>query len=236
MFCFFAAEIGHLNTFELDEKESHHIYHVLRLKEGEQIKITNGNGTIYLAEISSIKKNKCTVHILSKSQFEKKPFTLHLAIAPVKSNDRLGFLLEKITEIGVNNITPILTQNSERRKINSEKEKYTLIAAIKQSGNPFLPQLNEILNFSKFINAQKDFTGQKFICHCRENNNELLVKNYTAGKDVIICIGPEGDFTAAEIKYAEQLGFISISLGSNILRTETAAITAAIIINMVNQQ
>jgi len=227
---FFAENINSNNSFELDEKESHHIFHVLRLQPGESIKITNGKGEIFLAEIVSVNKKKCSVKIISVQHFIPSPAKVHIAFSSIKSNDRLGFLLEKLTEIGVDIISPLFTQNSERRNINIEKEKLGLIAAIKQSGNPFLPKLNPVLSFLQFLDSVKSDNSVKYICHCRENNERLLSKIYRPGSNVIVCIGPEGDFTKKEIDTSLHNKFMPVSLGNTRLRTETAGVAAAVLL------
>jgi 16S rRNA (uracil1498-N3)-methyltransferase len=233
---FFAENIGQETSFKLDEKESHHLIHVLRLHAGEKIMLVDGKGNLLQAEIQEAAKKTAIVKILNKEvQARNRNYNLHIAIAPVKSSDRFDLFLEKATEIGIDEITPIISQNSERRKFNPEKFNQTLIAAIKQSGNAWLPKLNEPVEFKKWIKDQSDTPVQKFICHCRPGEKQMLSKSYSLLNNVIILIGPEGDFTEEEITLANQFQFVSATLGENRLRTETAGILSCAIVQIINQ-
>ncbi len=235
MHFFYAPDISEKNAYLLQENEAHHVINVLRSKVGDIIFLTDGKGNSYKAELTEINKKICGVNIISRTKHKPKSYKIYLAIAPPKTGDRLDFLLEKITELGVDSIIPITTQNSERRKLNRDKETFTIIAAIKQAGNPFLPLLLEMTDFKKFISDYKEFKGQKFICHCRENDKTSLANLYKVNSDVLICIGPEGDFTKDEIALATTHNFVAAELGERILRTETAGISACVIINTINQ-
>lgn len=235
MHCLYAPDLISQKTFQLSEGESHHLANVLRAVNGELIKITNGIGQLFDAEIIEIHKKRTQVHIINTHTFTRAPGAIHIAISPVKTNERLGFTLEKLAELNVTSIIPILTQNGERRVFNVDKEMNHLIAAIKQSQNPFLPQLLPINRFETFITSDSLNLAQKLICHCQETRKTSLVKAFKPGKDVLICIGPEGDFTLDEVKSAESNGFTSVSLGNEVLRAETAAIAATVAIKTINQ-
>lgn len=235
MHCLYAPDLHDQTQFTLSESESHHLINVLRAKSGDQIIITNGNGRLFEAVIAVAHKKHTTVNIIATSNFTRTQGSIHLVIAPVKTAERLGFLLEKITELNVTSITPILTQNGERRVFNHEKEIHHLIAAIKQSKNPFLPILHPLTTFEKLLTDFQRNVAQKLICHCRNTPKMKLTQQYRPKQDVIICIGPEGDFTTEEVAAAEQAGFTSVSLGNEVLRAETAGIVAAVTIKTINE-
>lgn len=233
---FFAAHIGTETLFKMDERESHHLVHVLRLKAGEKIYLIDGKGNLFHAEIYEASKKTAIVKILKKEiQPKSRNYHLHIAIAPVKSSERFDIFLEKATEIGVDEITPLITQNSERRKLNIEKAKQTLIAATKQSGNAWLPKINDAVEFKQWLKTHPGDHGLKFICHCQPGDKPSLEKSYSLLKDVLILIGPEGDFTADEIILANKFAFQSCSLGESRLRTETAGILTCAIIHTINR-
>ncbi len=236
MHFFYAPDITESEYYRLSDQESHHIIHVLRAVIGDKLFLTDGKGNIFESELKEITKRFGVVNILSRKKYPAKKFKIHIAIAPPKIGDRMDFLLEKLTELGADHITPLETQNSERRKFNREKEEHTLIAAIKQSGNPFLPVLNEMTVFQKFITSTKNIHAQKYICFCSEDDTMLLAKLYQPENEVIVCIGPEGDFTQEEIKFAVEHNFIPAGLGDQVMRTETAGIISCGIINTINQR
>jgi 16S rRNA (uracil1498-N3)-methyltransferase len=225
-------------TYTLNEEESKHAIRVLRLKTGDLIQLIDGSGGFYTAEIIDDHQKHCSVRIKEmKKEFEKRDHFLHIAIAPTKNNDRSEWFLEKATEIGIDEISLLECTNSERSVVKTERLQKVAISAIKQSLKAYLPKINEIIALKKFLSASTSFKGQKFIAHC---NNSLsqgshLKTLYTAGKDVLILIGPEGDFTSEEVKLAVENGFKEISLGSSRLRTETAALYACTTINIMNQ-
>jgi 16S rRNA (uracil1498-N3)-methyltransferase len=214
----------------------HHALHVLRMKEGDFLQLTNGEGAIIVTEIISAGKKVCVVKTLATHVQEKKySFTLHIAIAPTKSSDRLSFFLEKVTELGIDEISFLLCNNSERRKVNHEKELQTLISAMKQSKYAYLPKLNIMKAFDDFIQEQSLNPAQKFIAHCRETGKKNFSKTLKPGKDILLLIGPEGDFTEQEIFIAGKNNFIPVSLGESRLRTETAGIAACVITHVINE-
>ncbi|MGQ3679525.1 16S rRNA (uracil(1498)-N(3))-methyltransferase [Tenacibaculum discolor] len=209
-------------TFNKDE--SRHIIRVLRKKEGDVLHITNGNGTLFFAEIIIGSDKKCIAKII---KLEEKPRTrdyyLHVVIAPTKNNDRLEWFLEKATEIGIDEITPIICKNSERKIVKIDRLERIIQSAMKQSLQFTLPKLNPPINFSDFI--KNDFSEEIFIAHCEESIEKKFLKNIASPKSkYIILIGPEGDFSHEEIQQSLSKGFIPISLGTNRLRTETAGL------------
>lgn len=217
------------NVANLFEFELVHAYKVLRLKEKDQILITDGEGNLAECKIISINKKECLCSII-KTKNQPKTNFLHIAIAPTKSNDRFEFFLEKAVEIGISTITPLLTNNSERKKINLERYKKILIAGMKQSRNLYLPTLNPLTKFNDFI-IDKINTNQKFIAHCIDSPNKKTLKKTNSSLETVILIGPEGDFSPNEINFALENDFSPLTLGNSRLRTETAGIVATTIYN-----
>ncbi|MBP6556943.1 MAG: 16S rRNA (uracil(1498)-N(3))-methyltransferase [Flavobacterium sp.] len=213
-----------VSSFVFDKEESKHIIKVLRKKEGDILFVTNGLGFLFQTEITIASDNKCTVKINSFEQQEEPKFHLHLVVAPTKMNERYEWFLEKATEIGIQEITPIICEHSERKVIKTDRFQKILESAMKQSLNFYLPQLNEPISFKDFIKKEKN--GQKFIAHCEETDKKSLKNELKSNEDVTILIGPEGDFSVKEIQSALEQNYIPVSLGQTRLRTETAAIVA----------
>ncbi|MEZ4803150.1 MAG: 16S rRNA (uracil(1498)-N(3))-methyltransferase [Gelidibacter sp.] len=204
--------------------ESKHIVKVLRKSIGEELQITNGKGWLFKAEITIADIKNCIAIITSNTFQEKKNFKLHLAVAPTKMNDRYEWFLEKATEIGIDTITPIICDHSERKVIKTDRFEKILQSAMKQSLHFYMPKLNDAIVLKEFL--KQNFKGQKFIAHCEDVDKKSLKKELKPNEDVIILIGPEGDFSHKEIELAIKNGFIPVTLGDTRLRTETAAIVA----------
>lgn len=213
-----------LNSISFDKEESGHIFKVLRKKEGDILHVTNGLGNLYTCRITQCNPNKCIVEILKTETKPPSDFHLHIAIAPTKMNERLEWFLEKATEIGIHEITPIYCDHSERKIVKHERLEKVLIAAMKQSLQFYLPKLNEGILFNDFI--KKPFDGIKLIAHCEESDKKSLKNIIRPKTNILILIGPEGDFSEAEINNALASRFIPVSLGNTRLRTETAALVA----------
>jgi 16S rRNA (uracil1498-N3)-methyltransferase len=211
-------------SFVFDKDESKHIIKVLRKKEGDILYVTNGIGLLFTTEITIASDNKCTVKINSFAQQEKPKYHLHLAVAPTKMNERYEWFLEKATEIGIQEITPIICDRSERKVIKTDRFQKIIESATKQSLHYYLPKLNDPISFAAFL--KRDFGGQKFIAHCEESNKKSLKAELKPNEDITLLIGPEGDFSVNEIQMAVGHNFIPVSLGQTRLRTETAAIVA----------
>ena len=219
---------------ELPEEEAGHCIRVLRLGEGDEIVLTDGQGSFYKAAISRAHPKHCEVTLLeSWKQPDLWNFNLHIAIAPTKNMDRMEWFVEKATEIGFDELTFLNCRFSERKVIKTERISKILVSAIKQSLKARLPQLNEMTDFNKFIT--QPFLGQKFIAHCYEGEKPLLKDMVHPGEDALVLIGPEGDFSEEEVRKATENDFIPISLGKSRLRTETAALVACHILNLQNQ-
>lgn len=218
-----------------DKEESRHIIKVLRMKEGDTFKITNGKGSFFNSEIINANPKACLVKILSEKIQPPLPYQLHLAVAPTKLNDRYEWFLEKATEIGISEITPIICDHSERKIIKPERYEKILQSAMKQSLKAYLPILNEAVSFKDFINSKKSSEDLKCIAHCEETDKKSLKSVLNPNQKIIILIGPEGDFSIEEIKLAQNSGFIPVTLGESRLRTETAAVVACHSIAFINE-
>jgi len=220
--------------YTLNEQESKHCNKVLRLDTNDMVQLIDGKGGFFTAKIIEPNPKKCMVEIVeTKKDYKKRNHHLHIAIAPTKNNDRLEWFLEKATEIGIDEITPIVCEHSERKVIKPERLEKILISAMKQSIKAYKPQLNELVRYMDFI--KQPFAGEKFIAHCEDHEKSFLKNRYTVGRDVLILIGPEGDFSPAEIELALQNQFKEISLGNSRLRTETAGVVACHTINLLNE-
>ena len=218
-----------------DKEESRHIVKVLRMKEGDTFKITNGKGSFFSAEMINANPKGCLVKILSEEMQQPLPYQLHLAVAPTKLNDRYEWFLEKATEIGISEITPIICDHSERKTIKPERYEKILQSAMKQSLKAYLPILNEAVSYKDFINSEKNSEGLKCIAHCEETDKKSLKSVLKPNQKFTILIGPEGDFSSEEIELAKQAGFIPVTLGESRLRTETAAVVACHSVAFVNE-
>ena len=222
---FYNATINEVTeTFSFDREESKHIIKVLRKKDGDILFVTNGLGKLFKTEIVLASDSKCTVQIVS---FEKAPtpiFNLHLVVAPTKMNDRYEWFLEKATEIGIQEITPIICDRSERKVINRERFEKILLSAMKQSNALYLPKLNPAISFKEFMKNKN--TGLQLIAHCEETDKKSLKSILQPNTDVTVLIGPEGDFSEKEIALALEQNYIPVTLGDTRLRTETAAVVA----------
>lgn len=214
-----------------DKEESRHIIRVLRKKEGDLIYITNGKNELLVSKITNANDKKCQVEVVSVTKNENPiKYHLHIAIAPTKNSQRLEWFLEKATEIGISEITPILCERSERKTIKHERLEKVLISAMKQSLKYQLPKLNNLTPLKEFL--QKDLQKNKYIAHCIEEEKGSLkqhleaVCNKETHPEILIVIGPEGDFTLKEIQMAVENNFKPVSLGNSRLRTETAGIVA----------
>lgn len=229
---FYAPDI--VTNPELPEEEAQHCVRVLRLTEGDEILVTDGKGFFYKAAIVRAHQKHCEVNILETlAQPSLWNFRLHIAVAPTKNMDRMEWFSEKATEIGINEITCLNCRFSERKEIKTVRLEKILVSAMKQSQKAILPVINGMTDFKKFI--QTPFNGRKFIAHCNEGVKPLIKDLYRQGEDVLILIGPEGDFSTDEVAAALKQGFEPISLGESRLRTETAALVACHTMHVLNQ-
>ena len=216
---------------KLSEEESKHCSQVLRHKKGDQIQLVDGKGGKYQVVISDTTKKTVSYEIISKSQIEPKPFSIHLAISPTKNMDRMEWMVEKCSEIGVDQLTLLETSHSERRKLRIDRLEKKAVSAMKQSGNPFLLQLNPLTSFNEFVLIGKP--GAKYIAHVDEKH-PYFSSVLNNGSNATILIGPEGDFSQDELASAITAGYQPVSLGGHTLRTETAGFVACCMVNFIN--
>ncbi|MFA9213261.1 MAG: 16S rRNA (uracil(1498)-N(3))-methyltransferase [Candidatus Methylacidiphilales bacterium] len=232
---FYYPDLVNSNFIELPEDESKHCIRVLRKKIGDEIFLIDGIGNQALCKITIDNPKKCQLQVFNIQHYKNQLVGLHLVIAPTKNFDRMDWMLEKCTEIGVTEITFIETENSERNKVNRERCEKILIQSIKQSKQYWLPKLNDLVLFKHFLNNNNLTDFNCMMAWCNENKTTIN-QAFIEQKPTLILIGPEGDFTAEEAELAAQKNFKSITLGSNILRTETAAVYACAVINNLNSK
>ena len=215
----------------LDEAASKHIVLVLRMQNGEQLQLTNGKGDLITAEITDNNRKKCTVRNVEKFNIQHSTFNITIAISPVKNNTRFEWFLEKATEIGVTEIIPLVCERTEKQHFRHDRMNAILISAMLQSQQCWLPVLHQPTKFNQLI--QSSAQQQKFIAHCIDDAKRNLTDlNNESLSSKIILIGPEGDFTADEVELALQNHFTAVSLGDTRLRTETAGIVAATLLQI----
>lgn len=216
-------------TYVLSEDTSKHIIQVLRMKIGESIQLTDGKGNLVTAEIMDDHKKKCVVQ---KNDFTFLPFQNNkssIAISLVKNSSRFEWFLEKATEIGVQNIYPLICGRTEKQHFRKERMQTIIISAMLQSKQVWMPELTEVISFQDFINTNQ--SEVKYIAHCEEDGEKNSIEKNNNDNSSVILIGPEGDFTKDEIESAKVKGFKPVSLGINRLRTETAGIVAVTLLN-----
>lgn len=220
----------------LPEEESRHCVRVLRLREGDAIEVVDGRGTLYRCEITAADIKHCVVNILDSVAIQTHwGCKITLAIAPTKNIDRIEWLAEKVTEMGIDRIVPLLCRYSERKVLKTERLEKILVSAMKQSLKATLPLLDELTPITDFIKNAP--AGQRFIAYCDQSvPRKDFVHEYKQGEDATILIGPEGDFSQEEIRKSIDAGFVPVSLGDSRLRTETAGLFAVAAIHTINQQ
>jgi 16S rRNA (uracil1498-N3)-methyltransferase len=224
---FFASKTND-KTLTLNSEESWHCAKVLRMKAGEMIEVISGFGSRWQAELLEVNEKQTTAFIINEQVDPPRNYYLQVAIAPVKNADRLEWMLEKLTELGVDRISFLLTKNSERKNVNVFRLNKIIESAVKQSRQSFLPRLDDLLNFESFIDTFKNSEeALKLIAHCQPEEKLSLRNINSEVKKFIFLIGPEGDFRKDEIQSAVRAGFKPLTLGGSRLRTETAAIHIA---------
>ncbi|MDO5760575.1 MAG: 16S rRNA (uracil(1498)-N(3))-methyltransferase [Bacteroidota bacterium] len=221
-------------NFVLNKEESSHVVRVMRMKEGEKLFLSNGSGYFFEAEILEAHPSHCVLNVLSKQEGEdKRDFNIHLAIAPTKNIDRIEWLVEKATEIGVDEITFLLCEHSERKVVNTQRLEKIVISAMKQSLKSFKPIINPIIDFKNFVAKVK--ADYKLLAHCSGEDRRLIKDICSPKASYLILIGPEGDFSEKEILLAKEKDFAFISLGTQRLRTETAGLYSLSSLHYINQ-
>jgi 16S rRNA (uracil1498-N3)-methyltransferase len=232
MVLFYAPDL--LSNYLLPEAESQHCIRVLRRQKGDVIHISNGQGNFFKALITESHPKHCRVEIIETlPQLPLWKGRIEIALAPTKNMERIEWFAEKATETGIDKISFLRTRFSERKEIKTQRINHILVSAMKQSGKALLPGLGEMTDFERFV--KEDFNGQKFIAHCWEGDKKLLSKSIKKDGNVLILIGPEGDFSEEEIALAINNDFQAVSLGESCLRTETAALTACQTVHIVRQ-
>ncbi len=219
---------------QTSEEESKHIARVLRMLPGDSANFTDGRGVLVLARLIDAHPKRCMFEVLEQTINPKTKPRLHIAVAPTKNIARIEWFIEKATEMGIDAISPILCNHSERTKINRERLEKITIAALKQSQQVHLPKINELIKLDKLI-ADVPAGAQRLIAYLSDDPSPLLKNEYQPGNNALILIGPEGDFSPDEISSALGQGFQPISLGENRLRTETAALVACHTFVLMNQ-
>ena len=225
---FFQPTINNQQQIILNEETSKHCIRVLRMKAGDQLQLTSGIGDLYTVEIINANKNACVVKKISYTFSPKNIKQLTIAISPLKNTSRFEWFLEKATELGISNIIPIICKRTERQLFKLERMQNILVAAMLQSQQCYLPHLSEPIAVNDFI--QTIIAKTKFIAHCLDENKKQ-VKDFISG-EMLMMIGPEGDFAPEEIALALQNNFIPVSLGNTRLRTETAGVVAATLLQL----
>ncbi len=219
---FFHSSIADKVT--LDEIESHHCIRVLRHKAGDQIHIIDGKGKLYKGIVSKENQKKCEINEIILEKDEPRSSNLHIAIAPTKNADRMEWFFEKATEIGLKEVTPILCTNSERPRINIDRMNKKAVGAIKQNQSLWLPGINPLVSFEEFITHKR--SANKFIAFVEDNDQAQKLSDIHTEpeQEIVVLIGPEGDFTHEEVQVAIRAGYQMVNLGKNVLRTETAGV------------
>ena len=233
---FYCPDIA--DTLTLGEEDSKHCVKVLRMGEGDTIEVVDGNGNLYTCRISMAHPKRCAIEVLDKEQ--QPPHWGHrivLAIAPTKNLDRIEWLVEKCVEMGVDRIIPLRCHNSERTVLKTERLKKIMVAAMKQSLKATLPQLDEMTSIRDVI--AEGVEGTRCIAYCDamlpREQRRTLPSVYRPGSDVMVLIGPEGDFSPEEVQAATTAGFVPVTLGESRLRTETAGLMAVASIHAMDQ-
>jgi 16S rRNA (uracil1498-N3)-methyltransferase len=217
----------HADTAIMNKNESHHCVKVLRMKSGDEIPFFDGKGTLYKGVLKKVHPEACEVSIISKQEnYETRPYFLHIAIAPTKNIDRFEWFLEKATEIGIDRITPLVCDHSERRKIRKDRLERVILSATKQSVKARLPVLDDLVSLNEFVNNNL-YDGNNFIAHCGEGERYELITSVSTKNPVMVMIGPEGDFSPQEIELSIKSGLKPVSLGLSRLRTETAGVVVS---------
>ena len=245
MFLFYAPDIQ--QSLSLPEEESQHCIKVLRMKSGDHIHIIDGVGGLYEAQIIEAHPKRTQVEILShQTEYGRRPFRLHLAVAPTKNIDRFEWFVEKATEIGFDELTPLCCRYSERKIIKPERIEKILVSATKQSLKAYVPILNPMITFKEFISQYSPtvlggggsqlsiLNSQLFIAHCHNQPKQHLFNACQPGGNVVVMVGPEGDFSEEEVELALRNSFQAISLGESRLRTETAGVVACHLVTIAN--
>lgn len=221
------------DTFDLEEQESKHAVRVLRMGSGDMVILVDGKGGWYEGTVEESHPKKCRIKIHSHTpDYQPLPYSLHLAISPTKSMERFEWFLEKATEIGITEITPLLCHRTERKQVNSGRLERIIISAMKQSLKAFKPLLNEPERITDFLS--RDHSGTLGIAHCVASDRTGITDMEFSDRNILM-VGPEGDFTGEEINMAIKAGYKPFHLGNSRLRTETAGVYLATAVQILCQ-
>ena len=233
MHLFYLADIDR-NSLTLDAEESRHCVKVLRLGTGDFVHLTDGMGNLRQGTVLDANPRACIIQPgqLLETQMPRKP-RLHMAVAPTKNIDRFEWFLETATDCGIDEITPVICEHSERRVVKAARMEKILVSAMKQSLRLWLPTLNPAIPLKEFI--AKGLSGRRMIAWCGNTEKSGLANAIMAGEDAVILVGPEGDFSGDEFLNASEEGYRAVSLGNHRLRTETAALAGCIMFNQINE-
>ncbi|RYU75619.1 16S rRNA (uracil(1498)-N(3))-methyltransferase [Hymenobacter persicinus] len=229
---FFAPDLAG-SAYTLPEDESKHAVRVLRLTPGDAVVLVNGRGGVYGAEVAEANPKRCQLRITTEQQVPRRPYFVHRAVAPTKNLDRMEWLVEKAVEVGVDRISFLRGARSERRELKLERLEKIAVSALKQSGQAWLPQVDELTDFNAFLPTVAPETT--FIAHLEEGERTALSHVAAAGAGCCVLIGPEGDFTPQEIEAARARGIRPVTLGASRLRTETAALAAIFTVHIARE-
>ncbi len=220
--------------YTLPEDESKHCIRVLRLTQGSSLHITDGKGNLFCCTVEDPHPKRCRIRVVEHlSEYDKLPYELTMAVAPTKNSDRYEWFLEKATEIGIKEVYPLLTSHSERKVVKHEREQRVITAAMKQSLKAYHPTLHPLTPIAELL--KMEFNGDKFIAHCEPSDQKRpLPELIQKGVATMVLVGPEGDFSPEEIAMALENGFREVSLGTQRLRTETAAVVATTMVAIKN--
>ncbi|WP_448137688.1 16S rRNA (uracil(1498)-N(3))-methyltransferase [Sphingobacterium siyangense] len=234
---FFTPDLNpSLENFILSEEESKHAIRVLRMDTGDRLHLVDGRGGLYEAQIIDPHPKRTVLTILNvEEEFQRPKYHLHIAVGPTKNIDRIEWFLEKATEVGIQEITPVICEHSERKEVKLDRLNKVVVAAMKQSLKAYLPKLNPAVSFKQFLREIPTEGVQKAIAHCVDAEKKYLNQVLEPAQHYIILIGPEGDFSEEEIDLALQMGFHPISLGEARLRTETAALATCMEVSLLNR-
>ncbi len=234
---FYCPDIA--ETLTLGEEDSKHCVKVLRMGEGDTIEVVDGNGMLYTCRITMAHPKRCAIEVVERA--EQPPHwgcRIVLGVAPTKNMDRMEWLVEKCVEMGVDRIIPLRCHNSERTVLKTERLRKIMVSAMKQSLKATLPQLDELTPVERVM--AEPFDGTRCIAYCDEQlpreERKTLVGTYRPGGDVMVLIGPEGDFSPEEVQVARTAGFVPVTLGESRLRTETAGMMAVAFVHALNSK
>ena len=223
------------DLYTLNEEESRHCSKVLRLSVGDIVNLIDGRGGLYEAEICGFQQKQVQLKVIAKQfDFGKRNHHLHIAIAPTKNMDRLEWFLEKATEIGIDEITPMICERSERKVVKEERLVKVITSAVKQSLTGYHPKLNETTSFASLI-KKRPTNSENYLAHCLPGDKPYISGVAGVNGSYLVLIGPEGDFSPSEVNTALQSGFKAVTLGNTRLRTETAALAACFEVNYFNR-